>query len=90
MENEVDSLVKYFPFQFMHCFFSSDEFFSLQFGRYNFMKENMFFYLLLTATHVQGEIFNLFMHNLLDANPTKWSNVLKKFVGCCRRIFLSV
>ena len=25
--------------------------------------------------------------NLLIANPTKWSNLLKQFVGCCRRIF---
>ena len=24
--------------------------------------------------------------NLLSANPTKWSNILKQFVGCCRRI----
>ena len=24
--------------------------------------------------------------NLLKANPTKWSNTLKQFVGCCRRI----
>ena len=28
--------------------------------------------------------------NPLSANPTKWSNTLKKFVGCCRRIVLSV
>ena len=24
--------------------------------------------------------------NPLSANPTKWSNTLKQFVGCCRRI----
>ena len=24
--------------------------------------------------------------NPLSANPTKWSNILKQFVGCCRRI----
>ena len=27
-----------------------------------------------------------FSHNLLSANPTKWLNTLKQFVGCCRRI----
>ena len=25
------------------------------------------------------------MHNPLSADPTKWSNTLKPFVGCCRR-----
>ena len=25
--------------------------------------------------------------NPSNANPTKWSNILKQFVGCCRRIF---
>ena len=24
--------------------------------------------------------------NPLSANPTKWSNTLKQFIGCCRRI----
>ena len=24
--------------------------------------------------------------NPLNANPAKWSNTLKQFVGCCRRI----
>ena len=24
--------------------------------------------------------------NPLSANPSKWSNTLKQFVGCCRRI----
>ena len=24
--------------------------------------------------------------NHLSANPTKWSNTLKQFVDCCRRI----
>ena len=24
--------------------------------------------------------------NHLSANPTKWSNTLKQFVGCCRQI----
>ena len=27
-----------------------------------------------------------FFLNPLNASPTKWSNTLKQFVGCCRRI----
>ena len=26
------------------------------------------------------------MNNTLSANPTKWLNTLKQFVGCCRQI----
>ena len=26
----------------------------------------------------------------LNSNPTKWSNTLKQFVGCCQQIVLSV
>ena len=26
------------------------------------------------------------LFNSLSANPTKWLNILKQFVGCCRRI----
>ena len=28
--------------------------------------------------------------NPLNANPTKWSNTLKQFVVCCRRIVFSM
>ena len=29
-------------------------------------------------------------NNSLRANPTKWSNILKQLVRCCRQIVLSV
>ena len=32
----------------------------------------------------------LIPNNPSSANPTKWSNTVKQFVGCCRRIVLSV
>ena len=31
----------------------------------------------------QGGIFFDSAHSSLSANPTKWSNTLKQFVGCC-------
>ena len=31
-------------------------------------------------------IVNTYTFNSLSANPTKWSDTLKQFVGCCQRI----
>ena len=31
-------------------------------------------------------LFSRWWTNPLSANPTKWLNILKQFVGCCRRI----
>ena len=36
------------------------------------------------------ETFFIILFNPLSANPTKWSNTLKQFVGFSRRIILSV
>ena len=39
---------------------------------------------------VYGTVLQKRVMNTLSANPTKWSNALKQFVGFCRRTVLSV
>ena len=34
-----------------------------------------------------GMFLKLILRNPLSSSPTKWSNTLKQYVGCCRRIF---
>ena len=37
--------------------------------------------------HIEiSQLILLCKSNPLSANPTKWSNTLKQFVGCCRQI----
>ena len=44
-------------------------------------------YSLISRLWEWAKALNDFKLNLLSANPTKWSNTLKQFVGVCRQLF---
>ena len=56
-----------------------------------FFQKKLFFKLVLQQMNnhifLQNNSNYIVSFNPLNANPTKWSNTLKQFIGCCRRIF---
>ena len=49
------------------------------------LKNKFFLIFILTESQFSSMTCNYVNLNTLSANPTKWSDTLKKFVGCCQR-----
>ena len=49
------------------------------------LKNNFFLIFILTESQFSSMNCNYVNLNTLNANPTKWSDTLKQFVGCCQR-----
>ena len=49
------------------------------------LKDKFFLIFILTESQFSSMSCNYVNLNTLSANPTKWSDTLKQFVGCCQR-----